>query len=189
MRLSSLWEMSYFSYLAVKGYISTQKSFDSLGEDYSDPDSWYTQMLLLQGDKLVSQKLWQAALHLPQEYECCFTNFYLFYLFDRISQRHGGMPGTEAEKIKQKSKPSGHTPLLSFPNSIKDKNISRGLFFLSFSTLPPKKIVFISNFKYKTNLQMLSNPIEKKGRCWPSPAQSLPRESATFTNLIYHLHM
>lgn len=50
--------MSYFSYLAVKGYISTQKSFDSLGEDYSDPDSWYTQMLLLQGDKLVSQKLW-----------------------------------------------------------------------------------------------------------------------------------
>lgn len=140
MRLSSLWEMSYFSYLAVKGYISTQKSFDSLGEDYSDPDSWYTQMLLLQGDKLVSQKLWQAALHLPQEYECCFTNFYLFYLFDRISQRHGGMPGTEAEKIKQKSKPSGHTPLLSFPNSIKDKNISRGLFFYHFQPSPPKKL-------------------------------------------------
>lgn len=57
MRLSSLWKMGHFSDLAGSVYIGTYKSFDSWGEDYSDPDSWCIQMLLLQGDKLVSQKL------------------------------------------------------------------------------------------------------------------------------------
>lgn len=62
MRLSSLWEMGPFSDFAGSVYISTHKSFDSLGEDCSDPDSWYIHMLLLQEDKLVSQNLWGRPL-------------------------------------------------------------------------------------------------------------------------------
>ena len=62
MRLSSLWEMGPFSDLAGSVYISTHKSFDSLGEDCSDPDSWYIHMLMLQEDKLASQNLWGRPL-------------------------------------------------------------------------------------------------------------------------------
>ena len=48
--------------LAESVYTSTHKSFDSLGEDCSDPDSWYIHVLLRQEDKLVSQNLWHRPL-------------------------------------------------------------------------------------------------------------------------------
>lgn len=100
--------MGHFLHLAGSVYFGTHKSFDSLGE-YSDPDSWYIHMLLLQGEKVGSQKLCGRLSSIsPLEYEYCLTNFYLFYLFDKLSQRHSEMPGTEKGKIKQNSKHSYH---------------------------------------------------------------------------------
>lgn len=109
MRLSSLWEMGHFLVFAESVYFGTHMSFDSLGEDYSDSDSWYIHMLLLQGNKVGSQKVCSRLLSIsPLEHEYCLTNFYLFHLFDRLSQRHSGMSCTKKGKIKQKNKHSFH---------------------------------------------------------------------------------
>ena len=97
MRLSSLWEMGPFSDLAGSVYISTHKSFDSLGEDCSDPDSWYIHMLLLQEDKLVSQNLWGRPLSISL-WDMILSYPLLFVLFDRLSQEYREMPVREEDK-------------------------------------------------------------------------------------------
>lgn len=99
--------MGHFSDFTGSVCFGAHESFDSLEEDYSDPDCWSIPMLLLQRDKLGSQKLCGRPLSMsPLEHEYGLANFYLVFLFDRLSQRHSGMSSTEKDRIKQKSQRS-----------------------------------------------------------------------------------
>ena len=142
MRLSSLWEMGPFSDLAGSVYISTHKSFDSLGEDCSDPDSWYIHMLLLQEDKLVSQNLWGRPLSIfLWEMKTVLPTFICSIFLTGFLRNT-----VKCQVWRDKDKKNKHSySLFSVPNFIKPEKISRVTFFF-FITFKTKKKFFLFCF-------------------------------------------
>lgn len=140
--------MGLFSDLAESVYTSTHKSFDSLGEDCSDPDSWYIHVLLLQEDKLVSQNLW----HRPLSISLWDMNTVLPTFICSIFLTGFLRDIVECQVWRGEDKKTS-IPMVFFsvPNFIKPENISRITFFFYHFQNKTKNIFFvvvlISNFK------------------------------------------